>query len=281
MAYIVYLDEFGHIGPFISRSGRRHQESPVFGLAGLVLPMEEVRSFGTWFFQRKQELLDWEIKRSGQHPATWEKKGSSLYTLRNIEEYAELRKFTNRFFNKISKVGGHAFYVGVEKIAKPANHDSNALYVSVLREAIKRLDQYCEEDCENGSSFLLVLDEHAQRENLVTAAAQAMYNSGEPRRRLIEPPFQVESGRYQTVQAADWIAGLVGWIAAVWARPDEYEDWIPIRRYFEARLNRAAIRSGVRTGAGASFRDSETEDIVARLMETAGSEKSTDHRIGD
>ncbi|MEM8760796.1 MAG: DUF3800 domain-containing protein, partial [Pseudomonadota bacterium] len=76
---------------------------------------------------------------------------------------------------------------------------------------------------------------------------------------------QEESERYQTLQAADWLAGLLGRIAAVWERPDEYEDWTPFRRYFEARLNRAAVRSGVRTGARASFRDAATEDIVAAI----------------
>ena len=77
MTYFAYLDEFGHIGPgYISRADPRYKESPVFGLAGFVLPAAEVRGFGTWFFQRKCELLDFEIKRSGEHPALWEKKGS-------------------------------------------------------------------------------------------------------------------------------------------------------------------------------------------------------------
>ena len=59
-------------------------------------------------------------------------------------------------------------------------------------------------------NFMLVLDEHGQRDTLVTEAAMAMYNPAEPRRCLVEPPFQVESHRYQTMQAADWITGLVG-----------------------------------------------------------------------
>lgn len=78
----------------------------------------------------------------------------------------------------------------------------------------------------------------------------------------------MESERYQTVQAADWIAGLVGRIAAVWAKPDEYQDWTPFRTYFEARLNHAAVRSGVRTVVHANFRDSATEEIVATLEGT-------------
>lgn len=32
MLYIAYLDEFGHIGPYISRLDKRHNDNPVFGL---------------------------------------------------------------------------------------------------------------------------------------------------------------------------------------------------------------------------------------------------------
>ena len=69
MTYFAYLDEFGHIGPYVSRMDLRYKNSPVFGLAGFVLPSQEVRGFGTWFFQRKCEYLQFEIKRSGKHPA--------------------------------------------------------------------------------------------------------------------------------------------------------------------------------------------------------------------
>ena len=68
MTYFAYLDEFGHIGPYVRRADQSYKESPVFGLAGFVLPAIEVRGFGTWFFQRRCELLDFEIKRSGEHP---------------------------------------------------------------------------------------------------------------------------------------------------------------------------------------------------------------------
>ena len=68
MTYFAYLDEFGHIGPYISRTDPKYKTSPVFGLAGFVLPAVEVRGFGTWFFQHKCELLKFEIERSGEHP---------------------------------------------------------------------------------------------------------------------------------------------------------------------------------------------------------------------
>ena len=42
MTYIAYLDEFGHIGPYIARDDPRHNDSPVFGLAGFIMPLEVV-----------------------------------------------------------------------------------------------------------------------------------------------------------------------------------------------------------------------------------------------
>ena len=44
--------------------------------------------------------------------------------------------------------------------------------------------------------------------------------AGRPRRQLIEPPFDLESHRYQTVHAADWIASLVGRLGAFWKEPE-------------------------------------------------------------
>ena len=212
--YLAYLDEFGHIGPYVSREDPRHHTSPVFGLAGFVLPSEEVRGFGTWFFQRKCELLDFEIRRSGKHPSQWEKKGSSLYTVRNVEKYVELRRLTNRLFNKLENLGGFVFYVGIRKTAPPATHRPTQLYKRVLVEAIKRLDEFCGRDCHPPGRFLLALDEHAQRLTFLAEASRSMYGGDEPRRYLMEPPFQLESDRYQTIQAADWIAGLVGRLGA-------------------------------------------------------------------
>ena len=42
-----------------------------------MLAAEAVRGFGTWFFQRKCELLGFEIERSGEHPELWGKKGQA------------------------------------------------------------------------------------------------------------------------------------------------------------------------------------------------------------
>ena len=261
--YIAYLDEFGHIGPYISRNAEKFNESPVFGLAGIILPANQIRPFATWFYQRKCELLDFEIKQSTTHPATWEKKGSALFTAKNIEKYHELRVFTNRFLNKISQCGGKTIYVGLHKQASITEHKPLRLYLAVLRETLKRLNAICENDF-NGADLMVVMDEHPERNAIVTAAGQSMFNKREPRRRLIEPPFQVESHRYQTVQAADWICGLVGRLGAYWVAPGDFPDWDLIDRYFGDRLLRTSARSGIRGDKKLQLtsliRDTETTD---------------------
>lgn len=48
------------------------------------------------------------------------------------------------------------------------------------------------------------------------------------------------------MQAADWIAGLVGRLGAYWKAPGEYPENEIFRKYIEDRLNRASVRSGSR-----------------------------------
>ena len=60
-------------------------------------------------------------------------------------------------------------------------------------------------------------------------------------------PFHLESHRYQTLQAADWIAGLVGRLGAIWVEPAAYAENDIFRKYFERPLNRICRRSGIRS----------------------------------
>lgn len=243
--YFAYLDEFGHDGPFVSRKHPRHNASPVFGLAGFVMPADNVRRFGSWFFQRKCALLAWEISRSQKPAWQWEKKGARLYTVKNVKSYYQLRNFTIRFLKTIRQFDGFVFYFGRKKTEPPEIHNSTALYKSVLRESIKRIDQFCEKVCTPPENFVLLMDEHTRRSSLLTQAAQSMYGRPNQRKRLIEQPFQLESERYQNLQAADWIAGLVGRLEALRANPMEYQENEVFKRFFEHDLSRTQRRSRI------------------------------------
>ena len=85
------------------------------------------------------------------------------------------------------------------------------------------------------------------RSGLITEASQSMYNKHHPRRQLIEPPFHLDSHRFQTLQAADWITGIVGELGALWVSQGvESESETMFRRYFERRLEAVQRRSGIR-----------------------------------
>lgn len=237
--YIVFLDEFGHIGPFVSRSDPKFNQNPVFGVAGIILPHSEVRAFATWFYQNKNNLLNHEITRSGIHPATWEKKGADLFTTRNVEKFNEVRQTAFRMINRVYRGGGHLFFYGREKYQKPVDCHTSGLYTTVLGHAVRQLDRFCSQ---RNEQFMVILDQHSDRVKLLAAVAKTMFGD-QPARCLIEPPFQAESHLYQTLQAADWVAALFGRLHAYRVRPEEFKNWSWSEKYFGRRLNEGVTHS--------------------------------------
>ncbi|MCK4130181.1 DUF3800 domain-containing protein [Ralstonia pseudosolanacearum] len=245
MHYIAYLDEFGHIGPFVSRADLRHNTSPVFGLGGFVLPSSKVRAFATWFYQLKCNLLQFEIARDGIPAYQWEKKGAALYTTKNVLKYKELRSATFRLMNRIGRDGGMVFYVGLQKTRPPESHNPKSLYRAVLRESIKRINQFC---VTQDAHFRIILDELKNQDDfrtqIVSEASIQMF--GEARMTMIEPPIQAESHLFQTLQCADWLCGLIGRVGCYHLLPESYTDLDWTEKYFVHRLNHAAPNSGIR-----------------------------------
>lgn len=249
MLYVAYIDEFGHIGPFVHRQDKRHNDSPVFGLAGVVLPEDQIRSFGTWVFKVKSEVFAKEIAAAGAsakatRPWEWEKKGTEIFKAKCIKSQKIIR-FGKKLINRVAKSGGFIFYVGLEKNTDVSTHSSNGLYDAVLREAIKRLNDFCETGDET-HRFIIVMDQHTDRERWISQASIAMYNADNPKKCLVEPPFQAESHRYQTLQAADWIAALVGRVEAYRILPSQYGEYSPLSKIFDPFITRVRHRSGVK-----------------------------------
>lgn len=118
--YIAYLDEFGHDGPFISRNHSQYSTSPVFGLAGFILPADQARYFSTGFYKLKCRLFESEIQNSKQPVARWEKKGSDFFRPAKIQKVQEIRNSFNRLVNAVyRRHHGYLFYVGTEKGHSP------------------------------------------------------------------------------------------------------------------------------------------------------------------
>ena len=244
--FVAYLDEFGHVGQYVSRTHSHFKTSPVFGLGGILLPAEEVREFAIFFYQLKCQLLAWDITHENPRnlPAyQWEKKGSKLFTTRNVTQYRSLRQATFRLLNHIRKIGGYVIYAGEHKTGPAKQHDATDTFKRQLLHAVRTIDRYC---TPSALTFMLLLDEQRAgnewRERNVEACTLAMFEDAtEKCRSLIEPPLQGESHLFQTLQCADWICGLVGRLMAISVSPEEYPDWEPFDRYFSARIAEVAL----------------------------------------
>jgi hypothetical protein len=97
MHYCVYLDEFGHVGPYISSTHPKHNDHPIFGLGGIALQVSQVRHFNTWFYQLKGRLLKFEIEKAntdkGIPEYKWRKRAlHSIFRalIRNPQDYKTL-----------------------------------------------------------------------------------------------------------------------------------------------------------------------------------------------
>lgn len=231
--YFAYLDEFGHIGPYVERSSRKHNESPVFGLAGFILPENAIRPFATYFLKQKEFTFKSDIEKSGKMAAKWEKKGTSFIRPKPLKEYVEIRRLLHRNLQKIDDLGGSIFYYGREK--KKGIHEElnpTGLYTTCFAHALRRINSFCDE---RDSSFITIVDQHSARKELLETAAKTMFGS-HPCKRLASPPFEVESYINQNIQAADWIATLIGRLAALETEPAQYPDYEYVKTLFWNRV---------------------------------------------
>lgn len=237
-----YLDEFGHIGPYFGSDHPCHNTSPVFGLAGVLLHENSVRPFSSFFLNRKTDLLGSDIKKSGKMAYEWEKKGTNLFTANSIVKYGEIQRTMSRLLNYVARYNGKVFYYGREKKRGTEEVRSIGLYKTVLSDAIRKIDAYCAAKNEN---FVIVMDQHSVRKELLETATKTMYGA-ERAYRLSSPPFEVESYLNQNIQAADWIATIVGRLWNFKLDPEGYAKYEPYHRLFWDKLHGCASHSSVK-----------------------------------
>jgi uncharacterized protein DUF3800 len=237
----VYLDEFGHIGPYFSRGHPRFNSSPIFGVAGIVFPEEAIRPFASFFLKRKEQLLGFEIEKSNKQAYEWEKHGSNLYTTKSIISYPEIRKSTFRLLNTINRLGGKVFYNGREKIKGTEHGNPTGLYKTIFSDAIRKLESY---SAEQNKNFVIVVDENSARKELLETAVKTMYGNDRAFH-LASPPFEVESHLSQNIQAADWVAAIIGKLWTYRLGGPEWADLKPYDDYFWTRIHSVATHSTV------------------------------------
>ncbi|OKL46985.1 hypothetical protein BSR28_06080 [Boudabousia liubingyangii] len=262
--YIGYFDEFGHNGPYISRQDPSYKTHPVFGLGGFIIPADNVRKLSGAFRTIKetglQEEIDAKVLARGKRVEHWEKKGAALLTTRNIETYRETRRIIARTLNALERLNAQVVFYGQEKprgTFEQTGESNQDRYDHAIKQLIART-QWSIPDDEN---FLMVLDKQGIKERMeVFAGAAAFMFSNQDATRLLEPPMEVESHLYQTVQCADWICALLGRIGAYKFDPDFAEfSWAPT--YFGKRLAQVtSSKSKIRSCTG------ETLDMFPRHL---------------
>jgi nitrogen regulatory protein PII-like uncharacterized protein len=269
--YIVYLDEFGHVGPYLSADDHKHNTHPVFGLGGFVLPASKVRSFSSFFFKLKQQLFNSfdipearkKAEKKGEYfqLSTWEKKGSKQYSVANLKKFKTLlTSSTNRVINRITNDGGFLFYVGEAKKVGVENHKPQMIYTSSLKEIIKRLD---DEFKGQDAQFLIFMDDHESRTQIVKNAIYEMHQ--QQKYQLIEAPVQVDSKLYQTIQCADWLCSIYGKLSYYNVEPNAKPEYSIFKLYFGDRVERAQKRSNVRNNIVRQASQSSLDELTSKF----------------
>jgi len=208
---IAYLDEFGHVGPYIEDGHPKYGHHPVFGYAGYVLPAHQARRIGSVFRQAKTSLFKTEIDES-KTPHQWERKGSDYFSTGSINKRPEQIRVFNSLVGELRKVDGHLFYYGDEKVRgtlKQTGVESNRIAAQALKQTIDRLCTHAD----RANQELLILTDaitDKTRQELVAETYAHIYGRRRVEmKRIIEAPLHIESKLNSGIQFADWICALV------------------------------------------------------------------------
>lgn len=237
--YIGYFDEFGHNGAYISRTDPRYKTHPVFGIGGFIIPANNVRQLSGAFRRIKEcglkAEIDAKVIAKGKPVERWEKKGAALLTTQNVQKYREVRNIINRLLNKLEQLDAQVIFYGQEK-PRGTNEETGENETSRYDHAMKQLIQRVNWSLPGDQRHLMILDKQGPKERMeIFASSAAFMFSNQDADKLLEPPLEVESHLYQTVQCADWICALLGRISAFKYDPDFREfEWAI--KYFGNRL---------------------------------------------
>ena len=237
--YIGYFDEFGHNGAYISRHDPSYKTHPVFGIGGFIIPAHNVRQLSGTFRHIKESGLKAEIDAKviakGKRVEEWEKKGAALLTPQNVQRYTEVRWMINRLLRKLEDLDAKIVFYGQEK-PRGSNEMTGENESSRYDHAMKLLIQRVNWSLPKHERHLLILDKQGPKERMeIFAACAAFMFSHQDADKLLEPPLEVESHLYQTVQCADWICAILGRIASFKYDPD-FEEFQWAVKYFGNRL---------------------------------------------
>lgn len=208
---IAYLDEFGHVGPYISDGHPRFGQHPIFGYAGFIVPAQAARSIGAEFKRAKTQLFSTDIARSSS-PAQWERKGAEYFSTGSIQSRPEQVRVFNSLLSSLRTKGGRLFFYGDEKrrgTIKETGRDSGDVTRSALRETVNRICTYAESQRDD---VMILMDQITEKSRVELVSSMYAHIYGRSRtemQRVVEAPLHIDSKLNSGVQFADWICGLL------------------------------------------------------------------------
>lgn len=213
---VAYLDEFGHVGPYIHDDHKKYCQHPFFGYAGFVVPAEHARRLGSTFHKAKKDLFLTEIQKSDR-PNQWERKGSDFFSTGSIQTHPQQVRVFNRLLDSLRDHKGHVFYYGEQKpigTLKQTKQEPGERTRIALEQTINRLCTHAEK---MEQELLIIMDQitDKSRKEIVAQMYSHVYWRSKPHvehpemRRIIDAPLHVESNMNSAIQFADWICALI------------------------------------------------------------------------
>jgi hypothetical protein len=208
--FLLYLDEFGHPGPY-DPSDTRHRHHPLFGFAGVAIEATSWRDLDRSFLRLKLRYYAEEIRKAqivaGIRPERWEPK-----QLRSRRD----RRFAADVLGLVRSCRGTLFAYGCVKRASPRAHGAHALYNSQVQGALETYERFLRSiaDRQRGQGVAIVDRRSESQNQLVLESAQSHLFANPYMRqadaRVIETPLLVATEWYHGVQLADVVGGVVG-----------------------------------------------------------------------
>jgi|GEM_PF-5008545 len=236
---LAVLDEFGHEGPYISADDPKHSSSPVFGYCGFIIPEHKVENFVEDFQKIKASHPN--IAKYHNDNSRAEIKGSEVFTGNAFEKITSSKKQRNftrfgvRLCYALKDADARIAFYGVKKYNPKQGLSSVNLHQKTLKRCQKLIEAYSEEIRDESqkydSDYIIIVDEHNNNKHRVKAIEadrkiKQHYYAG-----LCDTICQGTSSYSQLIQAADWLAAILGKIAA-FRTSEEWEKYLPYDSYF-------------------------------------------------
>lgn len=223
--WLVFLDEFGHDGAYVSRDHPRFNQSPVFGLGGLALREHSAIDFALDFGRLKANTLGWPYRYREAKGRTIFKAGAFDDSLGSSRRH-HTANVANRFLSLVRKHEGHVLYRGIVKASDIADHSASKVHMACLRRVFATVNSYCGE---SESYFLMSFDRHETHLKKMQFISGA-HRDSDGKVRIADYPHDLESRYHNSIQAADWVCALLGRVwayrvdAVGWASHKPYDD---------------------------------------------------------